>query len=74
MKSFTPFAQSFFLKKASSRKLTGQVAVFGQVLHFLLGFTPFARPFKSILKAVKSKILLKVKPNTNEFLLRLIEL
>ena len=38
MKSFTPFAQSFFLKKASSRKLTGQVAVFGQVLHFLLGF------------------------------------
>ena len=45
MKKFHTFCPEFFPEKTRSLKLTGQVAVFGQVLHFLLGFTPFARPF-----------------------------
>ena len=39
MKKFHTLCPEFFPEKTRSLKLTGQVAVFGQVLHFLLGFT-----------------------------------
>ena len=46
--------------------MTGQKAGFGQVLHLLLGFTPFARPFmegRSIME-LSSQFLFVRFPNT----------